>query len=485
MSLNIKKIVPKSPKKVIFYVIIATIIGYLACPLSVQLQPVDWWTDYDMIWYADDFSTSRYKDDADIAENVFKCQLGLCGSGTGQMYGRLVYTFTTDWTMEKGRLGAVAESESQTCAIDCYIDNQPAGSFNGSKEMLFCTADNLPSIDDPRQWVVISDPHKVQVKFIFYSNSSSGEKDLVLKQIEFSARVHGDVPGDETGNGSLVGYVFDSQTNNRIENAQVILGNHSVKTNSQGYYRIDGIKPDTYTVKTSKSGYEDAENVVTISECPNDFGCNQLDVYLNPTASTTRSLCTLEGNITHEDGYPIEGAQICLTYHRQLGELYKTVSDSEGYYKITGIEPKMYSFGVLAKNCEPHFVTDMEMVTNKRYDIEMGDGVSYPVPPGRGINSESETGYNYHPPAPPDYQTYIPPIREAAPSNYPSEGPRYSNPTASAPSDGADYVPPPPGYTKSPPVLQQTPPSNPLERAISGWQSIFIKVARFARRLVP
>jgi len=486
-SFNVNKLIPKDPKRIIVYLVVFCLIGYMACPLSVQLSPVDWWEQYDMIWYADDYSTDQYTQDADLHENVYRTSDGLMGAGPGQVYGKLIYTFTTkDWFIEKGRLGVIAESASQTCAIDVYIANQLAGSFNGAKEMLFCTADNLPSIDDPRQWILIPDDQSVQIKLIFFSNSTDGEKDLVLKQIEFSARVHPSTPsGEETG--SLIGYVKDQITKSPIQGAKVVLSDKSTVTDQNGYYQISNIKPDTYTVRVTKSGYKDKETAITIVECQNDNGCNQYDCYLEPSGVAS-GLATLEGYIAHESGDPIEGANIGLNLG--LVTHYQDFTDSDGYYKMENIEPGAYDFLALAKNCAPHHSWDMEISGEMRYDAVMGEGVSYPVPPGRGISAETEE-YIYYPPVPPDYPTYVPQIVERAPSDYPTGGPNYGS-TAPAPSDGADYVPPPPGYTNSgdiPGSGMNAPPGGGVEgafgRALWGWNYLLRRGWEFFRGLIP
>ncbi|MBU7045060.1 MAG: carboxypeptidase regulatory-like domain-containing protein [Theionarchaea archaeon] len=496
MTQNIKKIIPKDPKSIIVALIFLGLIGYMACPLSISLEPVDWWTNYDMLWWSDNFTTDRFLTESDVAENVGLLAssssgsgiLGLHAYGTGQMYGKLIYTFTTDWIIEKGRLGVIANSDSKTCAVDVFIDNQLAGSFNGGKEILFCTSEYLPTSDDSRQWIVCQDPHKVQVKLIFYSLNANGPKDLILSLMEFSARVHPLAPDEEEeGKGSLVGHVINSQTNAKIPSATIALGNHSTQSDSQGYYEINNIKPGTYTVKVTKSGYKEATNTVTISECET-AGCNQFDAYLTPLNSVTAtSDTTLEGYVT-KNGNPISDAQVLLML--QLSEMYKAKTDSKGYYKITGIESRTYSIKILAKNCAPHDNT-VDLIGENRYDAQMGDGVSYPILPGRGFTEQDgETNYNYYPPTPPDYPTYVPRIRESAGNNYPLQGPVYQNPTLPAPSDGADYVPPPPGYQNSGSVAGSgvsLPPSGGLvgtiERSVRGWQTIFQNIGRLIRRL--
>jgi len=476
-SSKIMKLIPKSKEKLIAYIFFFCLIGYLACPLSVQLDPVDWYSSYNMIWYADDFSTSRFQQDSDVAEDVYKCQNGLCANGPGQLYGKLVYTFATDWIIQVGRLGVVAESPSQTCSIDVYLDNMLAGSYNGSKEMLFCTSDNLPSSDDPRSWVVIQDPHSVQVKFIFYSKDSSGVKDLCLEQIEFSAKVTNPPPqGDDDV--TLTGKVCDIETSVPLPDAQITLDSKSTKTDTQGRYKFENLGTGKeYKVKIIKQGYNTQESTISLSPCEPGYICNQHNFWLTPEKSSTPVSTTfLEGYVYDvSDNSTVGNAHVLLLYYHGLGTLYEAWTDTQGHYKIDNVTEKWYSLKILKDDYEPHD-SDIEIIQGQNrhdaYLVNNGMPVYIPLP--------DPPGAEYYPPTPsrnPPYQPYVYP---SAPAEYPTEGPKYMSPTNPAPSDGADYVPPPPGYTQSGnlPGSGLTPPPSPgikglPETVLRGWGRIF------------
>lgn len=502
MTLNkiMRKIITKDPKRIIGYAFIFALIGYLACPLSIQLDPVDWWDAWDMIWYSDDYQTEQYKLHADLSENVYLAeQGGLRAFGPGQLFGRLIYTFETSYLIEKGRLGVKAESASQTCAIDVYIDGKQAGSFNGSKEMLFCTSDNLPSDDDPRQWVIISNPNTVQVKLIFYSLSADGPKDLRLEQLEFSARVHG-LPDDDEPIpkfGNVGGHIINDVTHAPVSGAKVEMENQTDTTDSSGYFQFDHIECASYLIFVNASGYEECVSGIAVKECVGSNVCNTIDISIVPAGVST-STASIEGYVTHsETGNPISGATVSLHPRGYPDDLVIAKTNSDGYYKMVYQPTEGCWLLCLAKNCAPHTYYDIKLQGEMRYDIQMGPGVSYPIPPGRGYNPESETGYSYHPPAPPEYNddsgtynstypVYVPPTISKAPTNYPAQGPKYQNPVQSAPVDGADYVPPPPAYRNSGGLQGSgvtTPPQNPLDQAIKGWQHLYNRAQLWIREV--
>ncbi|KYK38495.1 MAG: hypothetical protein AYK18_07045 [Theionarchaea archaeon DG-70] len=508
---------PKSlfsdPSKIFVALIGFALIGYLACPLEMYLEPVDWFTSYNMIFYSDNFQTDQYTKDAEEHRDVYSTSQGLKGIGDGYVYGMIRYVFVTDWIIEKGRLGVIAESPSETCCIDVYIDNNLAGSFNGSKEMLFCTSSHLPSSDDPRQWTIISDPQRVEVKLLFYSSSLTGPKDLTLKMMEFSARVKKEsIPTEETG--SLVGYVFDSQTSNPIEDALVALGNigggqYSDTTESNGYYEIDGIAPAEYTITVTKSGYDMKTSNLVIVPCPSNSGCNQYDVYLEPSGSLITGNGTLEGYIYDPDGNSIEGVQVILQAYHQLGNENIAWTDTEGHYKITDIYPEWRSLTVLKADYNPHNA-DIEILPGtNRYDCTLTrEGLIYypsqgpptpdqfpPTPWTPTVRETAPTNYPtqgpvYGPPVPPTFPSSDYPSPTLPPStgtdtgsSYPNLGSSYPHQTTKAPSDGADYNPPPKEAQTSwnnPSVSgivkgYNTDPANLPALVLRGWQSLLSK----------
>lgn len=121
--------------------------------------------------------------------------------------------------------------------------------------------------------------------------------------------------------GNLEGIVYDSETNNPIEDVAVILEEDTSWTDITGNYRFNGVPADTYEVRAEKYGYApEADSIVIISGNTTD-----LDFFLRTVPIIQVDISSLELTATVgqtvQESFTISNHGLCdLTY--ELDFLY-------------------------------------------------------------------------------------------------------------------------------------------------------------------
>ena len=148
--------------------------------------------------------------------------------------------------------------------------------------------------------------------------------------------------------GAVGGYVRDSK-GNPIYGAVVTLTGttFSATTNAQGYYLIDNVPEGSYTIKASKSGYEDSTAPVSIRA----GATLSLDLVLKAIGEAETGI---KGTVTDQAGNPIYDAEVLIPYAAS------TRTDSAGRYKLL---VSAGPYGVIARKSGYKAVSQSTVVT--------------------------------------------------------------------------------------------------------------------------
>jgi len=141
---------------------------------------------------------------------------------------------------------------------------------------------------------------------------------------------------------TLRGTVLDSVTGNPIHGALVQSSARSTFTDSEGKFQFDALPAGPTTLQAAKPGY--------LSD--DQFGARSLKsftVQLGPGAPPVVLKVTPEGvvfgQVTDENGEPLEGLTVSLVYRNPIGRglmrnpRLRAVTDDEGKFRIAGLHP--------------------------------------------------------------------------------------------------------------------------------------------------
>jgi Carboxypeptidase regulatory-like domain len=144
---------------------------------------------------------------------------------------------------------------------------------------------------------------------------------------------------------TLRGTIVDSVTGNPIHGAfvQAYTGSPwSAFTDSEGKFQFDALPAGPITVQAAKPGY--LSNGVFDAQAPKAYS-----LQLGPDAAPAILKLTPEGvifgQVTDEDGEPLEGFIVSLIYRNPLGRglspnpRQRAVTDDEGKFRLAGLQP--------------------------------------------------------------------------------------------------------------------------------------------------
>ncbi len=141
---------------------------------------------------------------------------------------------------------------------------------------------------------------------------------------------------------TLRGTVLDSVTGNPIHGALVQASARSTFTDSEGKFQIDALPAGPVSIQAAKPGY--------LSD--DEFGFSSpktFSIQLGPDAPPAVVKLTPEGvvfgQVTDENGEPLEGFLVSLVYRNPIGRGFvpssrlRAVTDDEGKFRIAGLHP--------------------------------------------------------------------------------------------------------------------------------------------------
>lgn len=141
---------------------------------------------------------------------------------------------------------------------------------------------------------------------------------------------------------TLRGTVLDSVTGNPIHGALVQSSARSAFTDSEGKFQLDALPAGPTTVQAAKPGYLSEKEFGTRS--PKSFS-----LQFGPDAPPAVLKLTPEGvvfgQVTDENGEPLEGFLVSLIYRNPIGRgllrspRLRAVTDDEGRFRIAGLHP--------------------------------------------------------------------------------------------------------------------------------------------------
>jgi len=155
---------------------------------------------------------------------------------------------------------------------------------------------------------------------------------------------------------SVSGHAFVLGSSTGIPGATVSIspGTGSAITNSSGYFELTEIAAGSYMVTVSASGYQDASEVVTVSDRN-----VTLDFELQVSVTETY---TINGHVYDQaTELPIEGATVSLTPSAKSAE-----TDSAGHYSLEGVSDGSYDVTASA----PGYASSTRTVTISGADLQ-------------------------------------------------------------------------------------------------------------------
>ena len=172
-----------------------------------------------------------------------------------------------------------------------------------------------------------------------YSNGyESSTSDLTVNSsqpqtLDFSLQ-----PNSSTGN--VWGYVTNYSTSSNIDGAKVTVGGKTTATNRQhvtslyynGYYIIYGLPPGSYTIETSKGGYN-TRTSGALTVYPGQS--TRFDIGLTPSGTISSTMTGIVKNAVTDE--PITGASIWVSNNIVV------LSDNEGHYTIPDLPTGTYT----------------------------------------------------------------------------------------------------------------------------------------------
>jgi hypothetical protein len=157
--------------------------------------------------------------------------------------------------------------------------------------------------------------------------------------------------------GSIKGEITDD-ANNEVEGADVELVDDNdqvvdtTTSDSNGEYEFTSVDPGTYTVRASKTGYEEDDRSVTVGSDDHKTGVD-----------LTLGLGRIQGDVVDENGEGIPDATVEV--YDENGDLVGTdTTDSGGGYRIDDLLLGTYSIKVIADGYETVTVEDQVLDSN-------------------------------------------------------------------------------------------------------------------------
>jgi len=129
---------------------------------------------------------------------------------------------------------------------------------------------------------------------------------------------------------NLYGTVTDGATGGALADVQVTMGSLQTATDGGGYYEFLSVEPGSFSVRFSKTGYEEKEMSVTLSAGES----KELNVALTRVAPPQNA--TLWGLVTDaQTGLPL--AAVMVEVNGYIG-----YTNDSGYYQVSNIPPGTY-----------------------------------------------------------------------------------------------------------------------------------------------
>jgi S1-C subfamily serine protease len=133
---------------------------------------------------------------------------------------------------------------------------------------------------------------------------------------------------------------------------------------TEGQFTVEGLAPDTYTLRAAAHGRAPAAMRVNVPPNVQDVG--PVEVTLGPGVK-------LEGQVVRTGGAPVEGARVTVeggAYGASLDTLYDGLTDASGRFSVEGLAPGAVSLSVSARGHHSRIVNG----------VRVGPGAP-PVPP--------------------------------------------------------------------------------------------------------
>jgi len=143
---------------------------------------------------------------------------------------------------------------------------------------------------------------------------------------------------------TLRGSVLDSVTGNPIHGALVQASARSTFTDSEGKFQLDALPAGPVSIQAVKPGYLSADEFGFSS--PKSFSA-QLGPDAPPAVLKLTPEGVVFGQVTDENGEPLEGFPVSLVYRNPIGRglglvrssHLRAVTDDEGKFRIAGLHP--------------------------------------------------------------------------------------------------------------------------------------------------
>ncbi|MCX7705079.1 MAG: carboxypeptidase regulatory-like domain-containing protein [bacterium] len=170
--------------------------------------------------------------------------------------------------------------------------------------------------------------------------------------------------------GSISGFIYNPE-GRPVSGADVFCGDKQVKTDTKGFYRIEGLKPGTYYISTRAPDFvSECRPSVTVDEQKETGGVDFILSY----AGKTKGVIVDSGT-----GKPIKDVQVSCS-----GPVYISgKTDSNGLFIIDGLKPGSYSMYFYRQGYE-YFETGFSVLARQVLDIgtiklKLRDRYFYPV----------------------------------------------------------------------------------------------------------
>ena len=138
-------------------------------------------------------------------------------------------------------------------------------------------------------------------------------------------------PPPPPGLAQVFGTVADATTGTPLGSVLVTANGLEVVTDSRGQYILTNLEPGTYTIRFSKTNYEEGSMSITLSAGES----RELNVQMTSLAPL---VATLYGRVIDaQTGAALQGVEILLD------TLFGGVTDANGNYLIEGIPPGTYT----------------------------------------------------------------------------------------------------------------------------------------------
>lgn len=145
---------------------------------------------------------------------------------------------------------------------------------------------------------------------------------------------------------TLRGTVLDSVTGNPIHGALVQASARSTFTDSEGKFQLDALPAGPISIQAAKPGYLSDDEFG--SRSPKTFSM-QLGLDAPPAVLKLTPEGVVFGQVTDENGEPLEGFPVSLAYRNPIGRglaqglarvsRLRAVTDDEGKFRIAGLHP--------------------------------------------------------------------------------------------------------------------------------------------------